>query len=737
MKTTFDLLSHGGKRIVPRTALSALVGAMVLGICATVTLVAQDDEPAAPADPKAVPEELKAALVPLDNNWQQWSDEVAAELATLYATDKTDTEALRTQFDVLNRRLGVVKKALNDPAYRSIEAPLRNLYGQLGRRLSVIDAALDTVALGPDARNARLTALNKSVSSALNALEAHLKEIRNGESWLTYLNVPKVRTALKAGEPEATAALTDLGKRFATADGSEDAVVRDFVSGGRVQALKSTAACCVKVANNPNTAENAASTGDDLIALYEGIEAYEAQPSSTAAEKIREAYNRLRNSTIDGGARIEEALRSNYFNFNIRMIATEPFVNKFVAEARKENGPVRDFILGARVSGRQTTTTDVSFDFKPDPSNLRFNIKLAGIVNSNTQGVTDQATIFTHGTHYFWANKPVIFDGDRFFTEQASVAVNANNRTVGARTNFSGFPIFGGIADGIAVSEAQKRRGQSEAIARQRVSSRVAPKLNDETDARFATANVDLRENVDKPLKELGVFPDAKSFWTTENDVTAQARVMASGELGAGTPYDVAAPSGGAVVQVHETWMNNSIDRMELAGKTINEDELKALFESRLKKLLGDDFKFPEAEKGEEGYEEDESGPATLVFAEKDPIRIQVTNNLLIIRIMAGILRDDDDDIPTQEITIEIKFSIEGDKIIVEREGGIRVVPVEKPASRFQQLAYASAMRGVFQRATPPREIKRVRDVKFEEKQVPIRISNVEALDGWVTIEVQ
>ena len=219
--------------------------------------------------------------------------------------------------------------------------------------------------------------------------------------------------------------------------------------------------------------------------------------------------------------------------------------------------------------------------------------------------------------------------------------------------------------------------------------------------------------------------------------MTAQARVMASGELGAGTPYDVAAPSGGAVVQVHETWMNHSIDRMELTGKTINDDELKALFESRLKKLLGDDFKFPEAEKGEEGYEEDESGPATLVFAEKDPIRIQVTNNLLIIRIMAGILRDDDDDIPTQEITIEIKFSIEGDKIIVEREGGIRVVPVEKPASRFQQLAYASAMRGVFQRATPPREIKRVRDVKFEEKQVPIRISNVEALDGWVTIEVQ
>lgn len=732
MKKPSDQILRGHSRSIPRTFVLAAAGVALLGVCATVSLVAQDET----ATPAEVPEELEAALVPLDNNWKQWSDEVGAEIAALYAADKADTAALRQHVKTLNSRMAVIKQALADPAYRSIEAPLRNLYGQLGRRLSIIDAALDTLELTPEARTARLDGLGQGVTSSLNALETQLKEIKNGESWLVYLDAPKIRASLKAGGPDAATVLADVGKRFATADASEDATVRDFVSGGKFQSLKAAAENYLEYAANPNTTANAESTGDDLLALFQSLDAYEAQPDSGASVNVREAYNRLRASTIDGGARIEAALRANYFNFNIRVIASEAFVNKFVAEARQENGPVRDYILGAQVSGSQATATDVSFDFKPDPTRVRFNIKLAGRISSNTQGVTDQATIFTHGTHYFWANKPVLFDGDLFYTENADIAVNANNQTVGASTNFSGIPIFGGIADNIAVGEAQKRKGQSEAIARGRVSGRVLPRLNSETDARFVAANADMDKNVDKPLRDLGLFPDAKSFHTTEDDVTVEARLMGSGELGAGSPYAVPAPANGALVQIHETWINNSVDRMELAGKTMNEDELKTLFETRLKKLLGDDFKFPEAKKGEDGYEEDENGPATLIFADQDPIRIQVSNNLLIIRIRAGIQREDDDDIPTQEITIDVKFTVDGDAIQIERDGGIRVVPVESPDSRLKQLGFASAMRGIFQRATPPRTVKRLRDVQFEDKQVPLNISNVEALDGWITIEV-
>ncbi len=738
MKTTAQHISHSRFGITTRSVVLAAAGISLLGLCASVTLVAQDEKSSDAIVAGSVPKELQDALTPLDNNWQAWSDSVSAELAQLYSADKQDPGSLRESVAILNRRMAVVEKSLNDPKYRSIEAPLRNLYGKLGRRLAILEAALDTMELPPEARTARLAAAADAVSAAFSKLEAHLKSIKNGGGWLVYLKADALSTALGGDEAGLTAALQDVDKRIDAAEKNADPAVSKFASGAEFQALKSAGKKYIALASNTNTANNSPATREQLVALIKSIEDYEAQPNTASAAAIRQAYKDLSSGTIDGGARLESALRANYFNYNMRVLASEGFINKFVKESRKETGPVRDFILGANVYGCQTTVTDISFDLKPDHHNARFEIKLAGRINSNTQGVTDQATIFTHGTHYFWANKPVVFDGNQFHTERARISVNANNNTVGAETNFSSVPLLGGIADGIAMGEAEKKRPQSEAIARGRVSGRVLPRLNDDVDAEFAKANLDLDAKVDGPLKELGLFPDAKEFRTSEDHLNVKARVMGSGELGGGTPFEVSVPSDGAVIQVHESWMNNSIDRLELDGKTMNEDELKTLFETRLKKLLGEDFKLPEGEVDSE-YEEDTddgSGPATLIFADHDPIRIQVNKDVLIIRILSGIQREDDDDIPTQEITIEVKFTIDGDHIRVERVGGISVAPVEKPASALKQITFAGIMKGIFQRATPPRKLKRARELKIEDKKVNLNIDDVEALDGWLNITV-
>ncbi len=729
---------HGVRSGSCRHSVVPLVaGVALLGLCASVSLIAQDENSStASFVTDQVPQDLQEALAPLDNNWQAWSDSVSAELAQLYAGGQS-YEALRTHLAVLQKRLAVVEKSLDDPRYRSIESPLRNLQGKLARRLAVLEAALNTLQLPPEARSEQLAADAKSISAALAALESHLKSIKNGESWLVYLKADALKTALAGSEAEITPAVEDLEKRLAHAEQDTDAAVRDFVAINEFQSLKSAASDYLLLAKNPSTTNNGPATTEQLQVLITNLESYESQPSTAAAEAVRKAFQELQSGTIDGGALIEAALRTNYFNYNMRVLATEAFINKFVSESRQETGPVRDFILGADVTGCQTTVTDISFDLKPDAHNARFEIKLAGRVNSNTQGVTHQATVFTHGTHFFWAEKPVIFDGDLFHTERARIAVNANNNTVGARTKISGIPLLGGLADSFAVGQAEKKRPQSEAIARQRVSSRVIPRLNEDVDAEFAKANLDLDANVDVPLRELGIFPDAMSFRTTEDELSVATRVMGSGELGAGTPYGVTAPKDGALVQVHESWMNNSIDRMELAAKTMSEDDLKLLFENRLKKLLGEDFKLPEGEVASDyEEEEDDSGPAVLVFADHDPIRIHVADNLLIIRLMAGVQREDDEDIPTQEITISLKFNLEGDKIRVEREGGIRVAPAEKAASALKQITFAGVIKSIFQRATPPRLVDRKRDVTYQNRKVTLNIADVQAQDGWLRISL-
>lgn len=733
MKTSMNKDRRNRFGAAPLSTVLAISTAMLLGAYASVALLAEDESPATGGLLSAeVPSDLQEALPLLDNNWQEWSDSLGAELARLYSKEQLDLAAQRKILAGIHQRLQVVEASLADARYRSIHSPLRNLYGKLTRRVDVLEAALDTLYPSAKAHEARLSAAKQRVLAAMGDLDSYLTPMKNGPSWLAYLGIAQTRAGLESGDLDA---VTKLGERFAAGDQLTDETAKQFLARKQFQALRAAAADYMAVAARKNIVADTPETRKQLAALIAALEANEAQPGTASATAVRQAFSALKGSAADGGERLSAALRANYFNYNFQVVVSEAFINRFVAEKRNETGPVDDFVLGAKVDGNQTTYTDVTFDLKPDAANARFEIKLSGTTNSSTQGVTEQATIFTQGQHHFWANKPVIFNGEKFSTEPARISVDANNYTQGAETALSGIPLFGGLADSIAVGEAKKRKAESEAIARGRVSDKVLPRLNKDVDEKFAQANNDLEAKTNAPLRELGIFPDAKSFQTTESQLKVQTRLMAKGELGAGAPYAVAPPKGGVAVQLHESVMNNSIDRLELAGKTMDEDELKTLFEERARKIFGPDFKFPQAEEDKD-YDADaeESEPAVLIFAAADPIRVQISNGLLIIRLRAGIQREDDDDIPTQTITIKLKFSVKDNEIRVEREGGIGVTPVEKPASRTKQLTSAIVMKGIFQRATPARVLNGKRSVKFEGKSVDVNISKIEVLDGWLTI---
>ena len=154
---------------------------------------------------------------------------------------------------------------------------------------------------------------------------------------------------------------------------------------------------------------------------------------------------------------------------------------------------VDDVVLGAKVDGHQTTTGTVGIDLKPNNSVIEFDMTFNGVTQTNTQGVTDQATIFTSGYHTFGAQKKIHFDGDRFKTFPATMWVNANNTTTGARTGVSGLPLFGSIADSYAAGVARDKRGQSEAIASGKLRNRLIPEFNQEVDAEFSKSSKAVR----------------------------------------------------------------------------------------------------------------------------------------------------------------------------------------------------------------------------------------------------
>lgn len=709
-----------------------LTGILVSGTC---WLSAADEAPAAGLRgilPAAVPTDLTATIAALPENWKDWSAAVSEELATLYEKEGLDVAGQRETIAKLRKRQKTAETHSADPRYRTIASPLVSLSGGLKRRLDVAEATLDTLERGPEIQAANLNTAGRTVAREAQALSDNLGRIKNGAGWVKYLQLNEARSAVGGGGGDAAATLAVVQTRLKGKSTLADDGARNFLSGSRFFAYENAVDAYLAAAVAP-AAANSPELRKVLADLLGAIEQYEAVHSTAASSAVRKAFDAVRATSPDGGAGISQALRNNYLNYNLRISASEAFLTKVVGQARTECGPVDDCILGAKVDGTQTTVTSISVKLVPSSMGARFDIVAVGAVNSNTQGVTDQATIYTSGYHVFQANKQVIYDGQRFWTQPARIGVTAHNTTTGADTNFN-LPIIRGFARRIAKSRAEDLRPEAEAIAASRVQDRVLPRFNAEVDREFGAngktnAKVSERMSV---LREQNLYPDAQSYSTTNTELKIATRVMASTELGGSEPNPALFYGRGATILVHESVMNNGADRLELAGQTLTDDQLKEKLEAHLTRLLGREVKF----KDDQPAPADDSVPKTLVFDKSDPVRLQATDGALVLTLRTGFKQEGKEDIPTQIITIPMRFSVNVKNVVIE-PGDISIAAAEPPESAAKQLARAGVIRKKMTTAFPRREIDRVRYLTSGNRRVLVAVTRIRAMDGWLSITVE
>ena len=686
--------------------------------------------------PAAVPDGLSAeAFGTLDGNWKEWGESVAGLVTKFYEDESLDVAGQRQLIVTLQAKLNTMEKALADQRYRSLFDPLTTLHIRLISRVEVSEAVLDTLELDPKAaKTARLNAANQKLAKSLRQLEAYLKPMKNGDGWLAYVRAEQLSKLSNNKQPMSSIPmLVSLQSKFKQKSQMTSEVQRKFLAGEHFVAVENAVDAYLAIVQKADKPAGSSELRTELAKLVAALENYETSNSSVAAIAARSSFNAIRDIAPDGGELIADALRSHYFNYNVRVAVSEAFINRFMTQKRRVSGPVDDFILGAKVDGTQTTDTIVVIDLLPSNTAARFNLTLNGVTQSTTTGNTGEAVIYTSGYHTFISTKEVTFDGDIFRTHPARISVNANNTTTGATTSISNVLLFGNLADSYAVGEARRRRGQTEAIAVQRVSSRVLPEFNKEVDKKFSTANAELEAKVDIPLKQLNLFLSAESFRTTDNELLVNTRLMTDGELSGGAPNSSVTAPNGLVVSLHESWMNNAIDRMNLAGRTVTDKEMRQELEKSMSTVLGRDYKFPP----KPGAKKDKD-PTTFIFPESDPVRIQIDDGKLKLTIRTGLKqKDGKEDIPTQKITVSLSFKVEGDNLHIN-SSSIAVSPVERPKSNFVQIARAGIVRKKIKAAFPDRIVSRYKTIERDDRQpVKVAISDIKALGGWLSLVVE
>lgn len=686
--------------------------------------------------PAAAPAQLgPEEFARLDGNWAKWSKGAAEAVADFYAKLETsDIAGQRAALKVLNAKLDVMQRAIEDPRYKSLLVPLTVLHTRLAQRVDFAEAVLDTLETDPQkVRATKLVAQAKGIQSAVGELRAYLATRPNGSLWLPYVKADALQKTL-AADPSSEGSITTVREakgRIAGREGLADAKQKEFLSQPAfLQFEKSLDQYLTAVAWQP-PAPNSAELRAQLKGLLDAADGYAASRSSEDAAKARAAQEAIAKLAPDGGDRIASVLQKHIFNYNVRVVASEEFLNRLLSEARTEKGPVTDYVMGATVSGNQTTATRVFIDLKPSNKTARFDLGLNGQISSSTVGVTSEATVYTQGNHSFVARKEVNFDGLKFVTSPATISVNPHNTTTGIATNVGG--LFSGIANNIASQEVEARRGAAEAHAAMRVRENVLPKFNAEADKNFAEAGPKLEKDVFSGLKATGLYPDTFVYTSSDTTLRLHSRLMAPNELGADLPPSQLATQGGAVLQMHETAVNNAIDRMGLAGQTLTEPQLREKLEAFFTKALNRPVKLEAPPKpAADAADDDDKGPSAIIFSTTDPMRVRFENGELVLVMRAGFKQEGKDDIPTREITVPMTFEVKNKKVIVTR-GNVQVVAADGEGGG---IAINGVVRKKIQSALPDREVDSKVELKGPKNTVVTNISGITLLDGWVQVSV-
>ena len=689
-----------------------------------------DEAPAGLAGvlPAASPADLEGALGSFPENWTPWATAVQAELNQLYTEPGTVAQQRET-LAKLRRRLATCNQYLADPRYRSLNNLLTTLRGGLKRRLDVAEAVLGTMDLPATAWQSRQAQTARDVTNAAVSLSNNLNSVSTGAGWKTYLKLSDLLTALNTRDgAKINAAAAETQTLLANAP--TDEVTQKFVARPDFVALRNA------LANHAGAVAGGAEGQPQLrqvaTDLLNAIERHEEEPSSEAGKAVRNAYARLAAVTPDGGARIVDALRSNYFNHNIRLFAPESFLNRFISETRRDSSGINEQVEEAQVSGAQTTYTTVGVDVQPSANSALMTLVVNGNVASNTLASTDQAQVSIYGTARFNAQKSLYFDGERFAFGQTMVGAQANNQITNIDTKYDGIPIIRRIAQNKAWEVAGSRQAEGEAMVVNRIRGMVASQLDGQINQEFGpTGEVPTRLNtLISALRRKDLFPSPLQWSSTNTDVRMSGRVMGAAELGGTEPDLTQVNPRGVTLMVHQSAVNNGLDRLGFAGQTLSDDELVKKLQGHLSDLLG---KPVDLMSGKPKKASDENAARMLAFDGQDPVRVAFIDDTIELTIRAGLKQEGREEIPPHLIRVPLTVKAVNEGILLT-PGNVSVETIDKQDS---QAVRAGVIKKKIEEAIPEQLLKRSVSMQRGNRMMTLAVTRLRAVDGWLTVWVE
>jgi hypothetical protein len=390
------------------------------------------------------------------------------------------------------------------------------------------------------------------------------------------------------------------------------------------------------------------------------VEDYEQARVTSLGRALAEQSELLSASRDAAEERLGCELARQYRNANLRVVVTRELLNRLLPQPEPALEPVNDAIVGVVARGQSTTSTKLSVRLFPARDQIRFGIEAAGVVDSQTASTAGPVTFFSQGESSYRVGKLVVIDRNGVRVGNAMADADNRTRLSGLQTDFDGVPIVRNLVRGYALSQHDEKQGQARQEVEAKVASRASQRLDAEVNARLAKAEADIQRRILAPLQKLELTPSVIQLTTTEARMTARLRLASDDQAGAHTPRPLAMSDSLASLQIHETAINNALDRFQLAGRTFTLPELYEWIGGLLGRMR---VELPE----------DLPENVSITFAEKDPLRVRSSDGRVELTLAVAELDEGRRVWHDFEITVFYRPHVEGLRLEFAREGAIEL----------------------------------------------------------------
>jgi hypothetical protein len=416
---------------------------------------------------------------------------------------------------------------------------------------------------------------------------------------------------------------------------------------------------------------------------------------------------------INSTQRLEQLLQEAPLTVSV----SQEFASRLVHSETVEEGPVRDFVLGAHVAGHQRTRARTSLDFIPHEGAARMLLVLEGEIHNRTANHTPHAIVHSEGDYRFHLAKQIEFDGHLFLTRSPGALMMIQQRNRGAETPVSPMPVIGPLASMVALHAADRRRPISERIAAARVTQQVAPRFNQEIDRQLGALNEALSEKIRPMLESWNALPGEVRAVTTADALMLAVRPRETSSSRPMPPI-LAPPGEGASLFLHESALNEMVVATPLAGLELPDSALQRLTR-------------PNARPAEPATPE----LATIIFDRDAPLRFALKDGLVEIAIRASFRPVLGPEVPSQVITLTIQPVLEEEQVTVRMQ--LRdVQPVDPSDADAVSTVARNIIRQQLEQQLEEFELARAFEIPAATR-VGVQLASVRLEQGWLVTTFQ